>query len=193
MCGEHHPARGLAASRHGSSPRVWGARCTARKGRFPGRLIPTCVGSTFLLASSLPAVAAHPHVCGEHTLCLPLFGLLVGSSPRVWGARSLPPNLLRLVRLIPTCVGSTLTCTSGGAAPTAHPHVCGEHIGPVSPQRRVRGSSPRVWGAQLWGCAGLTGGRLIPTCVGSTRCRYRYGKRRSAHPHVCGEHFSPKS
>ena len=131
---------------------------------------------------------AHPHVCGEHPVQEPDSVLLVGSSPRVWGALMRSCIRHMSARLIPTCVGSTLTCTSGGAAPTAHPHVCGEHIGPVSPQRRVRGSSPRVWGAQLWGCAGLTGGRLIPTCVGSTRCRYRYGKRRSAHPHVCGEH-----
>ena len=91
----------------GSSPRVWGARI-ARIGKphIP-RLIPTCVGSTSLPSCVKSIATAHPHVCGEHVLGY-FFGLrLGGSSPRVWGALVREGFEVHLVRLIPTCVGST--------------------------------------------------------------------------------------
>ena len=71
------------------------------------RLIPTCVGSTVIRPISASASAAHPHVCGEHDVPRNAPVRELGSSPRVWGAPPLRRELLPLLRLIPTCVGST--------------------------------------------------------------------------------------
>ena len=149
VCGEHPGSIDELVMHRGSSPRVWGAH------RFPCtriatlRLIPTCVGSTPIPVYSHSNPAAHPHVCGEHALCLAVFGLLVGSSPRVWGAPLVFWVCIQSTRLIPTCVGSTSRNTTHGTPSTAHPHVCGEHSPCGSACPGFVGSSPRVWGAHL--------------------------------------------
>ena len=117
-------------------------------GKTNDRLIPTCVGSTPGPEDNSARCAAHPHVCGEHFFYDVYRGAGFGSSPRVWGARSGIASLPQLVRLIPTCVGSTGAGEDGGHVEPAHPHVCGEHY--LKPQARYHflGSSPRVWGAR---------------------------------------------
>ena len=91
-------------------------------------------------------------------------------------------------RLIPTCVGSTAAVYVSGNQNAAHPHVCGEHAFPPRIAVGFSGSSPRVWGAPTTRRPGRNHPRLIPTCVGSTRCEIRGGLGSAAHPHVCGEH-----
>ena len=67
VCGEHAVRVACTIVTNGSSPRVWGAPTLLVTAPSRFRLIPTCVGSTFLpLRRSRPA-SAHPHVCGEHT------------------------------------------------------------------------------------------------------------------------------
>ena len=66
VCGEHPPHAPPKGFICGSSPRVWGARARCLLGRSEIRLIPTCVGSTSNRVSHVHALAAHPHVCGEH-------------------------------------------------------------------------------------------------------------------------------
>ena len=73
------------------------------------RLIPTCVGSTVNTLPGFCAIAAHPHVCGEHLHARACQLKLHGSSPRVWGARGPHGKSAQSSRLIPTCVGSTYT------------------------------------------------------------------------------------
>ena len=108
VCGEHGSGRLFIPTLNGSSPRVWGAQWTSYKCGDYRRLIPTCVGSTCLDRRLLACSQAHPHVCGEHNFvnrtCLDKFG----SSPRVWGAPTSIRSVRFTVRLIPTCVGSTL-------------------------------------------------------------------------------------
>ena len=118
------------------------------------RLIPTCVGSTIGSTSLRTLPQAHPHVCGEHAQAAHERLLLLGSSPRVWGAPRYCAPAPHRERLIPTCVGSTVGLVAGCTRPTAHPHVCGEHDGYTA-------ENGYVW-------------RLIPTCVGSTQEQKRY-------------------
>ena len=158
------------------------------------------------------AVSAHPHVCGEHNSVADALAGLDGSSPRVWGAQTKSSVRTVSLRLIPTCVGSTL---AGGLYVRwypAHPHVCGEHNWKSSACSTLFGSSPRVWGAPDYDAQGRVIRRLIPTCVGSTlllraarngqvtfrlipTCVGSTSPARlarcaaPAHPHVCGEHL----
>ena len=168
VCGEHVSAAFAVRDTRGSSPRVWGAQGKDDESMADARLIPTCVGSTVNTIPGFCAIAAHPHVCGEHLVVMPLLVAYGGSSPRVWGAPRRPLYRSLTGRLIPTCVGSTLGwCSSLPAAP-AHPHVCGEHISPFAAHGSAVGSSPRVWGAPHLRFRLGAARRLIPTCVGST-------------------------
>ena len=127
VCGEHSSVRASKSTLFGSSPRVWGAQEGRSDGAPAPRLIPTCVGSTDITHYNSPENSAHPHVCGEHSHQSALVGVCGGSSPRVWGAPRLIRGRGRFLRLIPTCVGSTLCCGCECHFLTAHPHVCGEH------------------------------------------------------------------
>ena len=113
-------------------------------------------------------IPAHPHVCGEHSRKISDIPQLCGSSPRVWGAPLLSVLRTSLIRLIPTCVGSTRLRRTRHNARTAHPHVCGEHLWFSCLVFRLGGSSPRVWGAPAAFVSWAAVKRLIPTCVGST-------------------------
>ena len=73
-----------------------------------------------------------------------------------------------LLRLIPTCVGSTMVMVAVPSPVSAHPHVCGEHYKFVLLAPTRSGSSPRVWGALPAHQQVTVIARLIPTCVGST-------------------------
>ena len=88
-------------------------------------------------------------MCGEHPNHKLPRRILIGSSPRVWGARFQPVFPTLFFRLIPTCVGSTPAGWRGGCAAAAHPHVCGEHDPAAGHDGLECGSSPRVWGAHL--------------------------------------------
>ena len=189
MCGEHVHHCAVAREFPGSSPRVWGALPIPAHARRSARLIPTCVGSTLpRLMSPQRICGSYPHVCGEHLVVMPLLVAYGGSSPRVWGARAYKYWAVSMIRLIPTCVGSTGTLPLGGLARSAHPHVCGEHNSTPVPEKTGVGSSPRVWGAQTKQRARQALPRLIPTCVGSTCPPHLRCVTRAAHPHVCGEH-----
>ena len=132
----------------GSSPRVWGAPDNNSVPIFTVRLIPTCVGSTVWHAHHQQPEQAHPHVCGEHAAASIMPSKVIGSSPRVWGARVAVELNAQAGRLIPTCVGSTGFSRPRIVSHPAHPHVCGEHFPCTQIVGSPSGSSPRVWGAQ---------------------------------------------
>ena len=115
----------------------------------------------------------------------------IGSSPRVWGTRSMGWCWWAMRRFIPTCVGNTKAITMGLHLLPVHPHVCGEHFLSPSFMSIHCGSSPRVWGTrtQAGTLAGM--GRFIPTCVGNTRKGDNGSGTAAVHPHVCGEHKPP--
>ena len=188
MCGEHPPLLPKMTDCFGSSPRVWGAPDSHLQNAVGHRLIPTCVGSTHRLSDAHGQASAHPHVCGEHFLVMLPAKPTHGSSPRVWGALFAFAAPAGGLRLIPTCVGSTITGQRSLAGGAAHPHVCGEHKFSLKFQGFQPGSSPRVWGALVVGKPDGHPERLIPTCVGSTTNIFAHLGLRAAHPHVCGEH-----
>ena len=189
VCGEHNSRPRGTYPGVGSSPRVWGALPFVSSAPQLHRLIPTCVGSTNTATGLSSLLAAHPHVCGEHSFACRAYARPSGSSPRVWGARHQTSHGNYPYRLIPTCVGSTWCAISCWLKPAAHPHVCGEHRCWVTYPSRQRGSSPRVWGAPHRISRGVFNDRLIPTCVGSTNNGTAIHRPSQAHPHVCGEHF----
>ena len=79
------PARYL---RVGSSPRMRGA-LRLRMGQEHGRrIIPAYAGSTTRRRSEVPTARDHPRVCGEHSFKTFLDLSMLGSSPRMRGARS---------------------------------------------------------------------------------------------------------
>ena len=127
VCGEHGGLAQNFFSLFGSSPRVWGAPSARSPERIHLRLIPTCVGSTGALFIGEIRNPAHPHVCGEHFKPGQSCTRARGSSPRVWGAPVADNQRRERVRLIPTCVGSTIFLKENQVLPAAHPHVCGEH------------------------------------------------------------------
>ena len=89
VCGEHYGFMSGILWGRGSSPRVWGALSVVVGLSMITRLIPTCVGSTTPMPITGKAIAAHPHVCGEHERLRREGFTFVGSSPRVWGAHLL--------------------------------------------------------------------------------------------------------
>ena len=112
-----------------------------------------------------------------------------GSSPRVWGTHYRHRPLIHPKRFIPTGVGNTIK--SGGVAllPAVHPHGCGEHAGDLIAQKRLIGSSPRVWGTQVLFLLFLFLYRFIPTGVGNTGAVDPLTGSSPVHPHGCGEHM----
>ncbi len=148
VCGEYIGVCLSSYKSHGSSPRVWGIHKSVFKTFHIIWFIPTCVGNTVNYFSVLFISLVHPHVCGEYFF--PEFYIYVngGSSPRVWGIRTLYPVLLYLLWFIPTCVGNTLFIKLVLCYILVHPHVCGEYILEAIYITSYSGSSPRVWGIQ---------------------------------------------
>ena len=72
---------------------------------------------------------------------------MVGSSPRMRGARGRPAHPIHVHGIIPAYAGSTtvLLFTSGRSGD--HPRVCGEHRCAYVNAADKRGSSPRMRGA----------------------------------------------
>ncbi len=110
VCGEHERADTRRSRDRGSSPRVRGAPLAQAFTLVKKGIIPACAGSTpegrrdlgdaldhprVCGEHSCPGFHArqegdHPRVCGEHRALLLVVVLLLGSSPRVRGARA--PN-----------------------------------------------------------------------------------------------------
>ena len=65
--------------------------------------------------------------------------------------------------------------------------MCGENANSVEYSMVPEGSSPRVRGKLLGSPPTFTGERLIPACAGKTATATRCGRKRWAHPRVCGE------
>ena len=202
----------------GPSPRAWGTLLTFNGVLHHFRSIPTCVGNTSRSAPPRPCSSVHPHVRGEHRSLSPSTPDHDGPSPRAWGTPVQLQTIQATPRSIPTCVGNTLAkrpapsllfgpsprawgtrkaafswrLGQGGLqlalGPTVHPHVRGEHIGPIWKAGLNDGPSPRAWGTRRSSSGPMFPTRSIPTCVGNTFARYPGESPRTVHPHVRGEH-----
>ncbi len=108
-CGEHNYFPVDLNNIFGSSPRLWGTplKCVCIQALM--RFIPTPVGNTPLPPLSLLRLPVHPHACGEHSIGIPAYSLIAGSSPRLWGTPWLITQIAFGLRFIPTPVGNTLS------------------------------------------------------------------------------------
>ncbi len=108
----------------------------------------------------------------------------------MWGKPAATMDATAFTRIIPTRVGKTEILRNKSNADSDHPHPCGENPQPQWTPRRLRGSSPPVWGKPGVGVLNLTENRIIPTRVGKTDGVVRDHIKISDHPHPCGENFS---
>ena len=108
-CGENVYGASLLVTCAGSSPRMWGKRICTSHGVHVSRFIPTHVGKTHAQDCFHPIqkrfipthvgktlwdplrllrIAVHPHACGENSLAVTSICFSSGSSPRMWGKRT---------------------------------------------------------------------------------------------------------
>ena len=167
------------------------------------------MGNTFLLVCCQRPLPVHPHVCGEYKSPVSPSRRFLGSPPRVWGirfARACRPIYCQVHphvcgeygrrqkachlphRFTPTCVGNTDRDHHQSTDVKVHPHVCGEYAAQFRPSFPVGGSPPRVWGIRSLSSRRTRIARFTPTCVGNTFLILVEKRKRSVHPHVCGEY-----
>ena len=70
---------------------------------------------------------------------------------------------------------------------TVHPHACGENSSENLSKKSHSGSPPRVWGKRLHHPVFQPDQRFTPTRVGKTYGLRRCRRKRTVHPHACGE------
>jgi len=133
----------------GPSPRVWGLRQRRRLNPGASRAIPTCVGTTRWPFMSMLTRKGHPHVCGDYWAAASSRSWRAGPSPRVWGLRGRPGDVLPGTWAIPTCVGTTASPKARPRQPAGHPHVRGDYWVMNAEVKLLRGPSPRAWGLLL--------------------------------------------
>ena len=147
VCGEHQLLDVSCHPHNGSSPRMRGAPRARPLPAWRQWIIPAYAGSTSDLRTLTAIFGDHPRVCGEHTLLLGLLAVLLGSSPRMRGARTQVRNYHHVYRIIPAYAGSTSQLSIAAPHRQDHPRVCGEHTIFLPELHRISGSSPRMRGA----------------------------------------------
>ena len=152
------------------------------------RFIPTHVGNTRQETDAWTIGAVHPHACGEHDIPRLIRRPDDGSSPRMWGTLINENIIGDILRFIPTHVGNTTFPIVCSTITAVHPHACGEHLKLLLTNRRMTGSSPRMWGTRHPDTRNVDKIRFIPTHVGNTHCLISILFAVSVHPHACGEH-----
>ena len=136
-------------------------------------IIPTRVGTRFILDSIITGNGDHPHACGDKYEIACYFLLISGSSPRVWGQADFVLLYTDVAGIIPTRVGTSYTSFFCDYNTKDHPHACGDKWIWEKEQSSSGGSSPRVWGQVGTNSSAVNWARIIPTRVG-TRGQLRF-------------------
>ena len=133
------------------------------------RIIPTRVGTSHSDLKDDGTEQDHPHACGDKSLSL--------------------FNIARVSGIIPTRVGTREKGKSYETVFKDHPHACGDK-GTIYylPDSSV-GSSPRVWGQDLYSIVTLYLLRIIPTRVGTRLRDDAMQQLAEDHPHACGDKY----
>ena len=151
------------------------------------RAIPTRVGKSCALGSSVLISAGHPHAGGEIMSWRRVFNSATGPSPRGWGNRRIGVSSKRGFRAIPMRVGKSTAGTRRGPRPPGHPHAGGEISHPAWVARQAAGPSPRGWGNPSANRTPSATLRAIPTRVGKSCGSGFPPVRFPGHPHAGGE------
>src|SRR4051794_28354117 len=85
--GDFAPPPDVFEALRGSPPPAWGLRLGGRPAASVGRLTPTCVGTSGLVAVDRRPAAAHPHLRGDFLCSWPRSRYPNGSPPPAWGLR----------------------------------------------------------------------------------------------------------
>ena len=166
---------------------MWGQGITRKAVTTTVRIIPTRVGTRYLLNAHHNYNQDHPHACGDKTFWGMSSERRRGSSPRVWGqAKKVYPKEGEL-RIIPTRVGTSNKLSNYIWSGEDHPHACGDKTPQGIHLIIGLGSSPRVWGqgGSLRLC--IRNCRIIPTRVGTRSQKIVEKKYADNHPHACGD------
>ena len=150
-------------------------------------IIPTRVGTSDGVRDVLDQREDHPHACGDKSV--PAFATVpvLGSSPRVWGQESGQCTCVSTRRIIPTRVGTSIEKRISYFSRQDHPHACGDKTATLSKGGKIQGSSPRVWGQEIYDKLTEMRARIIPTRVGTSVVVYRGCCYDEDHPHACGD------
>ena len=68
-----------------------------------------------------------------------------------------------------------------------HPHACGDKALRGCKVFKIRGSSPRVWGQDIYTVNDKTKAGIIPTRVGTRYNKLARLEEVGDHPHACGD------
>ena len=129
----------------------------------------------------------HPHACGDKLYKASAEIINPGSSPRVWGQATLYLRCSDNARIIPTRVGTRSNTGNYNIPNKDHPHACGDKVHSLIDYRKPQGSSPRVWGQEIYDKLTEMRARIIPTRVGTREVLQLLGLHRRDHPHACGD------
>ena len=131
----------------GSSPRVW--------------------GQGYLTCIVYVAQEDHPHAYGDKGISFWFFRLWSGSSPRVWGQADLVGSKTEVAGIIPTRMGTRIISSLGFPIAWDHPHAYGDKLALDVVVDVDVGSSPRVWGQDIYSVGDKTKAGIIPTRMGT--------------------------
>ena len=152
-------------------------------------IIPADAGSTVVSADLMDTDKDHPRGCGEHSCTNASTIPVMGSSPRMRGARLHGSVVIIDLRIIPADAGSTTFRRRAMHSARDHPRGCGEHFADVDKPTCNGGSSPRMRGAPETISPIERKPRIIPADAGSTLHSQDIFFGHKDHPRGCGEHI----
>ena len=92
-----------------------------------------------------------------------------------------------MIGIIPTRVGTRRRRRQAENHRRDHPHACGDKAYTGSFPDRAGGSSPRVWGQEIFNLYDTMAIRIIPTRVGTSLKEKSTNNLSQDHPHACGD------
>ena len=128
-----------------SFPRMWDQPAFYELPAVVLRIIPTYVGSTYILQRKVHQYPNHSHVCGINKAKVVTASGLIESFPRMWDQRSRCRQRPRPHRIIPTYVGSTHGHRCDKRLASNHSHVCGINSHSRQYSHSSSESFPRMW------------------------------------------------
>ena len=147
---------------------MWGQAIRLQQYDIIVRIIPTRVGTSFLVRVHKWRCWDHPHACGDKPYGHTVGAFFLGSSPRVWGQDRHFFFLRHQARIIPTRVGTSCRLIKSLSLFEDHPHACGDKMPVLVTAAFSLGSSPRVWGQVFTFIVRKSSTRIIPTRVGTS-------------------------